>query len=736
MMFRNSSIARILPFLAILVISLPSWGQNITWSNDTVYACDSYLWPANGHTYTSGSGLSTPTDTACSNDTCRRLFLILNHTTRITLNDTIVENQLPHTFRNNTYYDFVRNRSITVPATTQGACDTIFTYSLYIYWNVYSRVDSTICENQLPLQWHHRTFQSASTKRDTIPTQHGADSIITMALHVLHNSHSTYYDTVVQRQLPHTFHNHTAYNDENNITVVIPNSQGCDSIINYNLYVHHNIERTVDTAVCESNLPFRWYNRQLTRQGHYTDTLIAAAPNGQDSVIHLNLTVGHHHINVIRDTIVENQLPHHFLDTTYTAPTLNDEFTIRQGSICDSLILYSLHIWYNVFDTADTNICNNQTPFLWNGHRFVGNGSAQVTLRGCHGQDSTLLMNVYVHSMARSNIFDTIVENQLPYTFNGQLISQDGLSIINLQGAAVGGCDSIIVYNLFVHRNSHTHVDSAICENILPLRWDGLLFQQAGTRSYTYPAANGADSIVEYTLIVHSNNNIYQTFTACDTFVWAVNGRTYTASTRNPHVDYTNRFGCDSIIHLNLTLGHTTRYTDIIEACDSYRWINRREYRESITGPTVTDTNASGCDSIITLSLTIYYSADTTIEITANDVFFWNGETYRQSGSYAAHFTTIHGCDSTVTLNLTILQQGILNPQHETITIHPNPTKGPVTIHGVQPTSIDIFDIAGRKVASFGSTLQLNLSNLPAGSYTLLIHTPSATHPHHIIIQK
>ena len=395
-MFRFSYIAKVVAFFAIMAMTNIVRGQNTSWSDTVVYACDSYYWPASGTTYTTGLGLTTATDTACIDSTCRRLFLVLGHTTRLAVYDTIVENQLPYSFRGQRFYDYVRNRSITIHDTTTGSCDTVISYSLYVYWNTYSRIDSTVCENQLPLQWHHRTFTAASTKRDTIPTRHGTDSIMTLVLHVLHNTSSTYYDTAVQRQLPRTFHSHTAYDDESSTTVVIANAAGCDSVISYNLYVYHNIEDTVDTAVCESTLPFMWYNRRLTRQGHYTDTLIGVAPHGEDSIIQLNLIVGHHHVNVIRDTVVENQLPRRFLDSTYYAPTVNNEFTISGLSICDSLIVYSLHVWYNVYDTADTNICSNHTPFTWNGHRFVGSGSAQVTLRGCHGQDSTLLMNVYV----------------------------------------------------------------------------------------------------------------------------------------------------------------------------------------------------------------------------------------------------------------------------------------------------------------------------------------------------
>ena len=41
---------------------------------DTVYACDRYVWPVSGHTYTEGRGLTAPVDTVCQGDTCRNRY--------------------------------------------------------------------------------------------------------------------------------------------------------------------------------------------------------------------------------------------------------------------------------------------------------------------------------------------------------------------------------------------------------------------------------------------------------------------------------------------------------------------------------------------------------------------------------------------------------------------------------------------------------------------------------------
>ena len=61
-----------------------------------------------------------------------------------------------------------------------------------------------------------------------------------------------------------------------------------------------------------------------------------------------------------------------------------------------------------------------------------------------------------------------------------------------------------------------------------------------------------------------------------------------------------------------------------------------------------------GCDSIVTLDLTINNSDNTSSSVIACDEFTWDGQTYTESGEYSNNYTNINGCDSTHTLNLTI----------------------------------------------------------------------------------
>ncbi len=63
--------------------------------------------------------------------------------------------------------------------------------------------------------------------------------------------------------------------------------------------------------------------------------------------------------------------------------------------------------------------------------------------------------------------------------------------------------------------------------------------------------------------------------------------------------------GCDSVVTVRLGINYSTSSTDVINACSSYIWRDSVEYTQSTFEPTYTITNVNGCDSVIHLHLTI-----------------------------------------------------------------------------------------------------------------------------------
>ena len=78
---------------------------------------------------------------------------------------------------------------------------------------------------------------------------------------------------------------------------------------------------------------------------------------------------------------------------------------------------------------------------------------------------------------------------------------------------------------------------------------------------------------------------------------------------------------------------------------------------ETGTAGTLTRTRTmttSGCSSNLTLQLKVNEPVVSTTSATAHGSYIWNGVTYYESGDYTQTFTAANGCDSVVTLRLTI----------------------------------------------------------------------------------
>jgi len=105
-----------------------------------------------------------------------------------------------------------------------------------------------------------------------------------------------------------------------------------------------------------------------------------------------------------------------------------------------------------------------------------------------------------------------------------------------------------------------------------------------------------------------------------------------------------------------LTVKQTSNIVDYVSAVGSYTW-HGTTYTSSNNTAMWTGVNAVGCDSTVRLDLTITYDctdSDSTLNVTACKVYVWKG--IRSTTSTTLEWIGVNagGCDSVVTLNLTI----------------------------------------------------------------------------------
>ena len=169
---------------------------------------------------------------------------------------------------------------------------------------------------------------------------------------------------------------------------------------------------------------------------------------------------------------------------------------------------------------------------------------------------------------------------------------------------------------------------------------------------------------------------------------------------------------------------YTISGTDVITACDSYTWIDGVTYTSSNNTAQYTLTNAAGCDSVVTLNLTINHSVYDTIVDTAINEYTWNGEIYTQTGVYEYAAQTATGCDSIVVLILTIQNIGVEVPDMlDNLKFSPNPAQSIITFNTEDIVKVEVLDGMGRMVAVFENIYRIDISQLVKGYYTMRITT-------------
>jgi len=157
-----------------------------------------------------------------------------------------------------------------------------------------------------------------------------------------------------------------------------------------------------------------------------------------------------------------------------------------------------------------------------------------------------------------------------------------------------------------------------------------------------------------HSIIVYDCNKGYKstsqlTITACD--FYTLNNQTYTSSGIYKQV-IPNKVGCDSIITLLLTINKSSSKIIDTVVCDSYTL--NGEYYTKTGSYTQKITNSKGCDSVLTINLVVKQSNSLELVITACDSFLLNGITYKTSGQYSQIIKNSLGCDSTINLKLTV----------------------------------------------------------------------------------
>ena len=347
-----------------------------------------------------------------------------------------------------------------------------------------------------------------------------------------------------------------------------------------------------------------------------------------------------------RDSIV-----HHVYESDCISATWNGETFYETGEYvrhfqtqywCDSIVHFHFK---NLTDDTTVNIyaCDQ---FTWiNGHTYYGNNNTDtVHLVNQYGCDSIVRLNLILNHTGFRRI-DRLACGR--FLYNDHTYTSSGVYTETLDNPYTG-CDSVIELHLTVVQDTIVEIFENGCDSFV---FDGRTYTESNVYDIHYHPNSYCDSIVRLHLTIGHNTYAEETVEVCDSFAWF--GNKYYQSGDYEHViSWGNHDGCDSIITLHLTVNHSVTNEKTINACRQYDF-----FGENITQTcdrVRSYTSVHGCDSTVTYHINIFGDIETEFTQYACGSFQWLGETFNTSGNYTRHVTPVLYCDSIVTMHLFI----------------------------------------------------------------------------------
>ena len=305
-----------------------------------------------------------------------------------------------------------------------------------------------------------------------------------------------------------------------------------------------------------------------------------------------------------------------------------------------------------------SNAVRENLTFLWNTQEtndsitHIATQTADWSLtvtenESCRG---TARKTVVVNPSYYDTIYASICDNQ---TYIDEMFNTDSAGTYTWYSQTELGCDSLTTLILTVNPTHETLIFDTICfgENYTQNGFDE---HEAGLYVLNLQNIYGCDSIVKLNLHVKPSYSTTIDAAICDNETYSLNGFSETAEGVYVHT-FQNMYGCDSIITLNLTVNPTYEYTIPAEICQGDTYIENNFFESEAGIYTQHLQTINGCDSIVHLELIVNPIYNDTIYAQRCGIAYDDNNFYEtESGIYTQYLQTINGCDSIVTLNLDV----------------------------------------------------------------------------------
>jgi hypothetical protein len=298
--------------------------------------------------------------------------------------------------------------------------------------------------------------------------------------------------------------------------------------------------------------------------------------------------------------------------------TQNFDALLSTGSVNSWVENSTIPNWYSQRTTASTNYAANNGSTLSGGLYSYGTTSNTERALGAIGSNNTSYGGDFAHGiLLQNNGTDVVTNLNLTYT---------------LEEWRNGGSNAAQTVTVW-YKVSATR-DTLLNPGSINTGWTEVtaLAGSSPVSSATPGALDGNATANKLTL-----NSIVPATVASGSFIMI----------RWSDIDHTGSDDGLAIDDVSISWGSCTPTTgtDILTACDSLTWIDGNTYSFSNTGNTYNLVNAAGCDSIVTLELTLNYSGSSyLLQEVCTFPFTSNGTTYNAAGVYTTTSVGANGC--------------------------------------------------------------------------------------------
>lgn len=474
-----------------------------------------------------------------------------------------------------------------------------------------------------------------------------------------------------------------------NDSIMLASSLGCDSLVRLQLHVLETYEFNLYSTICEGG-EYHDDNFDTINPPVGMNVIVKSFENiyGCDSSLILNLYVAPNHDIVINDTTCDNiHYQDYGFDTTgLTAGLHTMQMSLQSAYGCDSIVTLELFVGETFVTDISDQICFGEE---YHNHGFnfdsleLGVWHDTLNLTSVLGCDSIVALELNVVTAYDINWYDTICDGS-EYHDHGfdTILPPVGMNIWSHHFTSISGCDSTVTMNLMVAPVHNIEIFDTVClgeeYHEFGFDYDSITIDSIGVGmiqdTLFLTSSFGCDSTVMLNLSIGGQYQMFITDTICFGSSYYENGFFFDepeVGIYDSTITMASVFGCDSIVSLELTVApvYDTLIFDTICFGEDYHG-NGFDTINPEAGVILMANNmtgVAGCDSIVTLNLFVApaYHFDFTDTICL-------GEGYNQHGfvidsiDAGTHiiqheFNTIYGCDSTLVLNLTVNESYEMN---------------------------------------------------------------------------